>query len=172
MKPLYARPLTDEERAGLRQSLKSKHGFTVRRAHMLLLSADEQLKVDMIGERLGCQGQALREAIHAFHREGLACLQPKPKGNRQDQRALNEAARQQLGELVRRSPRELGYDTSLWTLPLLAEACLKQGLVTSAITGETVRATLVAMGIMWRRAKQRISSPDLQYARKKSAATG
>ena len=53
MKPLYARKLTDEERQVLRQSLKSRNGFAVRRAQMLLMSADEQLKVDEIGGRVG-----------------------------------------------------------------------------------------------------------------------
>jgi hypothetical protein len=172
MKPLYARPLTDEERQSLRQSLKSANGFRVRRAQMLLMSTDEHLKVDVIGQRMGCQGQAVREAIHAFHREGLQCLEAKAKRPRKDRRSLSETARQQLRDLIRRSPRELGYETSLWTLPLLAQACLKQGLVTAPITGETVRATLAAMGIQWRRAKQRITSPDRHYARKKSGATG
>jgi hypothetical protein len=36
---------------------------------MLLLSADEGLKVDAIGQRVGCQGQAVRQAIHAFHHQ-------------------------------------------------------------------------------------------------------
>ena len=65
----------------LHQSLKSSNGFTVRRAQMLLMNADERLKVDEIGRRVGCQGQAVRQAIHAFYREGLSCLQPKAKGN-------------------------------------------------------------------------------------------
>jgi hypothetical protein len=60
MKPLYARTLTDEERQVLRQSLKSSNGFTVRRAQMILMSADERLKVDEIGRRVGCKGQAVR----------------------------------------------------------------------------------------------------------------
>lgn len=172
MKPLYVRPLTDEERQVLRQSLKSANGFKVRRAQMLLMSADEHLKVDAIGQRLGCQGQAVRQAIHAFHREGLSCLEAKAKGNPQDRRALNETARQQLRELIRRSPRELGYATSLWTLPLLAQACFEQGLVAMPVTGETIRATLATMGIDWRRAKQRITSPDRHYGTKKSGVTG
>ena len=172
MKPLYARPLTDEERQTLRQSLKSANGFTVRRAHMLLMSAEDHLKVDLIGQRLGCQGQAVRQAIHAFHRDGLTCLEAKAKGSGKDRRALDETARQQLRDLIRCSPRDLGYDTSLWTLPLLAQACLEQGLVAMPITGETVRATLAAMGIAWRRAKQRITSPDRHYGTKKSGATG
>jgi transposase len=172
MKPLYVRRLTDEERQILRQSLKSSSGFAVRRAQMLLLSADEGLKVDVIGQRVGCQGQAVRQAIHAFHREGLGCLQPKAKGNPRDRRALDDVAREQLRELIRRSPRDLGYATSLWTLDLLAQACFEQGITATRVTGETIRATLAALGISWRRVKQRIHSPDAHYTVKKSGATG
>lgn len=172
MKPLYARSLTNEERDVLRQSLKSSNGFTVRRAQMLLLSADEQLKVDEIGRRVGCQGQAVRQAIHAFHHEGLSCLQAKTKGNPRDRRALDDAAREQLRQLIRRSPRDLGYETSLWTLDLLAQACFELGITTRQVTGETIRATLAALGISWRRVKQRINSPDAHYTVKKNGVTG
>lgn len=172
MKPLYVRKLTDEERQVLRQSLKSRNGFAVRRAQMLLMSADEQLKVDEIGRRCGCQGQAVRQAIHAFHQEGLSCLQPKAKGNPTDRRALDDRAREQLRELIRRSPRDLGYETSLWTLELLAQACFEQGLTATRVTGETIRATLAALGIQWRRVKQFINSPDPHYTVKKSDVTG
>ena len=172
MKPLYVRPLTDEERPGLCQSLTSSNGFTVRRAQMILMSADEQLKVDEIGRRIGCQGQAVRQAIHAFQREGLSCLQAKAKGNPTDRRALNDGGREQLRELIRRSPRDLGYDTSLWTLELLAQACFERDLTMTQVSGETIRATLAAMGIAWRRVKQHINSPDPHYRVKKSGATG
>jgi transposase len=120
MKPRYARSLTHEKRQVLRQSLKSSNGFTVRRAQMVLLSAEEGIKVNAIGERVGCQGQAVRQAIHAFHQEGLSCLHPKAKGNPTDRRVLDDAARERLRELIRRSPRDLRYETSLWTLDLLA----------------------------------------------------
>ena len=172
MKPLYARPLTDEERQILRQKLKSSNGFAVRRAQMLLLSTDEGMKVDAIGQRVGCQGQAVRQAIHAFHREGLRCLQAKAKGNPTDRRALDDAAREQLRELIRHSPRDLGQETSLWTLDLLAQVCFEQGITSTRVTGETIRATLAAMGISWRRVKQHINSPDPHYTVKKSGATG
>jgi hypothetical protein len=66
----------------------------------------------------------------------------------------------------------LGYETSLWTLDLLAKACCELGLTATQVTGETIRATLAAMGIAWRRAKQRINSPDPHYERKKSGAIG
>lgn len=76
MKPLYARPLTEEERQVLRQSMKSANGFTVRRAQMLLLSADEGLKVAGIAQRVGCQGQAVRQAI-----QWIAVLWTMPLGD-------------------------------------------------------------------------------------------
>ena len=87
MRPLYARELTEEERSHLRQGLKSHSGFTVRRAQMILKSADEGLKVNVIAQQLGCSGQAVRKAIHAFHKEGLAYLEIKPVGRKDDQRA-------------------------------------------------------------------------------------
>jgi hypothetical protein len=102
----------------------------------------------------------------------LRCLQPKAKGNPTDRRALDDATREHLRELIRRSPRDLGYETSLWTLELLTQACFEQGFTATRVTGETIRATLVAMGIAWRRVKQRIHSPDRHYTVKKSGATG
>ena len=172
MKPLYARVLTDEERQGLWEGLKSGNGFAVRRAQMILMSADEGLKVEVIGARLGCQGQAVRDAIHAFHQDGLRCLQPKAVGRRDDQRALQDAARERLRVLMRQSPRIVGYDPSLWTLNLLAQACFEQGLTATRVTGETVRATLSAMGINWQRAQHWITSPDRHYETKKNDETG
>ena len=139
---------------------------------MLLLSADEGWKVEAIGQRVGCQGQAVRQAIHAFHAAGLSCLPPQAKGNPTDRRALDDAARERLRRLIRRSPRDLGYETSLWTLDLLAQACFEQGITAARVTSETIRATLVAMGIAWRRVKQRLTSPDAHYKVKKSGVTG
>jgi transposase len=172
MKPLYARPLTEEERRHLRQRLKARSGFTVRRAQMILKSADDGLKVGDIAQELGCSDQTVREALHAFHHEGLRCLEVKKAGRKDDQRAFDDAGREHLRELIRRSPRDYGHESSLWTLDLLAATSVETGLVQTTITGETVRATLVAMGINWRRAKKRITSPDKHYERKKSGETG
>jgi hypothetical protein len=90
----------------------------------------------------------------------LNSLHAKPKGNPTDRRALDDLAREQL--------RDLGYETSLWTLDLLAQACFEQGITALQVTGETIRATLAAMGISWRRVKQFINSPDPHYTVKKT----
>ncbi|MGH7194624.1 MAG: IS630 family transposase, partial [Candidatus Saccharimonadales bacterium] len=72
---------------------------------------------------------------------------------------------------LRCSPREFGYPTSLWTLDLAAEVSCAQGLTATVVSGEAIRKTLLRLGIGWKRAKQWITSPDVEYARKKAGAT-
>jgi len=168
MKRLYAHPLTQDERRALRAGLKSNAGFTVRRSQLLLLSADDHLTVTAIGHRLGCTGQAVREAIHAFEQAGLTCLHAKSKARHDDQRALDETARSQLGELIRQSPRQYGYAQSHWTLELLAAVCATQGWTQTRVHKDTISATLRAIGIRWTRAKGWLTSPDPAYKVKKT----
>ena len=168
MKPLYARQPTEEEREALKQGLKSTSGFTVRRSQMVLMSADEHLKVDEIGQRLGCSGQAVREAIHAFEQEGVMSLARKTRARLDDQRAFDDVARQALREMVQQSPREYGNEHSLWNLAKLAEVSHRAGLTERVVSEQTVSDTLRSMGIKWRRARQWINSPDPQYEVKKA----
>src|SRR5206468_5897624 len=74
--PLFVRPLTDPERAALRAGLRSPDAFTLRRCQILLASADG-LRPARIAERLSCASQSARNAIRAFHAEGLDCLTEK-----------------------------------------------------------------------------------------------
>jgi transposase len=147
-------------------------GFTVRRAQMILMSAEEGVKVEAIGWRLGCSGQAVRAAIHAFHAQGTACLYRRSRARRDDQRAFDDAARVRLHEMVHQPPRAWGGETSLWTLALLAEVSHREGLTARRVSIETVRETLAQLGIRWGRAKHWIASPDARYGAKKSGATG
>ena len=111
-------------------------------------------------------------AIHAFHDTGLACLERGTHARQDDQRAFDDTAREQLRRLIQQSPREFNYATNLWTLDLLAQASFEKGLSDRLVTGETVRATLKAMGITWQRAKHWSTSPDATDIVKKSDATG
>ncbi len=54
---------------------------------------------------------------------------------------------------------------------LAADVSFEQGLTPTRVTGETIRATLVRLGVQWQRAKDWITSPDPEYARKKARAT-
>ncbi|HVU12205.1 MAG TPA: helix-turn-helix domain-containing protein, partial [Phototrophicaceae bacterium] len=79
MKPLTLRSLTEAERQTIQAGLKSKQGVTVRRNQMVLLSAEEKLKAQEIARRLGCSDQTVRTVLHAFEREGVACLGEKKR---------------------------------------------------------------------------------------------
>ena len=57
--------------------------------------------------------------------------------------------------------------TSCWTLELAAEVCFEHGLTVSQMSIETIRQVLGRLGVGWQRAKNWITSPDPEYARKK-----
>jgi hypothetical protein len=72
---------------------------------------------------------------------------------------------------LHQSPRTFGKPPSTWTLALAAEVCWEQGLTPSQVSSEHIRHPLKRLGVRWQRAKVWITSPDPQYARKKSGAT-
>ena len=61
--------------------------------------------------------------------------------------------------------------TSVWTLELAAQVSFAQGLTAERVSDETIRVTLVRLGVGWRRAKEWITSPDPAYGRKKGPET-
>jgi transposase len=168
--PLLLRPLTDAERQALEAGLRSPQAFTLRRAQILLASA-RGAHVPAIARTFGCSEQAVRNAIHAFERDGPAALTPGSSRPKTIHVAFDAATAERLKALLHRSPRAFGHPTGVWTLPLAAETAHAQGLTGRPVTGETVRATLARLGVRWRRAKHWITSPDPAYARKKGNAT-
>jgi transposase len=136
------------------------------------MSAEEGLKAGDIGQRLRCSDQCVRDAIHAFEAEGLQCLHEKSRARHSPQATFDGAGREWLKSLIQQSPRSFGYDSSLWTLDLLAELAHQQGYSERQVNPETVGRALAQAGIEWKRAKQRINSPDADYVGKKSDATG
>ena len=55
-KPIFVRDLTEEEDARLKQGLRSKDGFEVRRSQIILASARKQTAIQ-IGRELNCDDQ-------------------------------------------------------------------------------------------------------------------
>jgi len=168
--PLFVRHLTATERQQAQAGLRSREAFTARRCQILLASADG-LRPARIARNLGCSTGTVRNAINAFHREGMACLQAKSSRPHSARAFLDEGFKDPLKDLLHHSPRTCGKPTSLWTLDLLAEVCFARGWTPRQLTGEAIRVALKRLGIRWRRAKQWITSPDPAYARKKKPAT-
>jgi transposase len=168
--PRFVRPPTEEEEQALAAGLRSGDAFTLRRCQIVLASA-RGARAPAIARSLGCSDQTVRNAIHAFDRDGVAALAAGSSRPHTIHAAFDAAGAERLRALLHRSPREYGHPTSVWTLALLAETAARDGLTPRRVTGETVRATLARLGIRWRRAKGWITSPDPAYTQKNSAAT-
>jgi len=169
-KAIFIRELTADERTALEAGLRSPDAFVMRRCQMLLANARGETAIQ-IARNLSCHDQTVRNAIRAFNQSGLACLQPGSSVPHTIGRAFDQASAERLRGLLHQSPRTFDKPTSLWTLDLAAEVAYTQGLTSEQVSGETIRATLVRLGVGWRRAKHWITSPDPDYARKKRPAT-
>jgi hypothetical protein len=169
--PIFVRVLTKEERTALETGRRSTDPFVRRRCQIVLASAD-QTPVPDIARVLRCNDQTVRNAIHAFTATGVAALTPGSSRPHTTHAAFPGAQAEALRDLLHRSPRDFGQDTSLWTLEVAATVAFAEGVSPTRVSGETIRATLARLGVRWRRAKQWITSPDPAYLRKKGGATG
>jgi transposase len=169
--PLFVPSLSAAQQQRLRQGLRSGDAFTVRRCQILLASARGE-RPARIARQLGCTSATVRNAIHAFGREDLDCLQQKSSRPHSAKPFLGPEHAEPLKDLLRHRPRAFGKPTSLWTLDLVAEVCQARGWTPRRLTGEAIRVALKRLGIRWRRAQHWITSPDPASARKKNSATG
>jgi len=169
--PIFVRTLSNEERKRLEAGLRSKDAFVLRRCQMLLASSRGN-EVPRIAENLGCGQQTVRDAIHDFNDRGLDALTPGSSRPKRTRAVFEEDRAERLREMLHRSPREFGHDSSLWTLEMAAQVAFEEGLTGRRVSGETIRATLGRLlGVRWQRAKRWIGSPDPLYERKKGGAT-
>src|SRR5919107_4230096 len=166
--PIFVRSFSDEERKALQAGLRSKNTFTLRRCQMLLASSRGEY-APKIGESLGCGEQTVRDAIHDFNQRGLDALVAKSSRPKRTREVFDQRSADLLREMLHRSPREFGHDSSLWTLDMAAQVAFEEGITKRRVSGETVRATLSRLlGVRWMRAKRWLTSPDLLYERKKT----
>ena len=172
MKPrLFVAPLDVLQEQQLRQGLRSADAFTARRCQILLASAQGDTP-SQIARHLSCTPATVRNALHAFSREGMTCLHEKSSRPHSARPFLDARHTETLKDLLHHSPRLFDQPTSLWTLDRLAGVCHAKGWTPRQLTGEAIRIALKRLGIRWRRAKHWITSPDPAYARKKKRGTG
>jgi transposase len=171
--PIFVLSLSEKERESLQAGLsRSKDSFVMRRCQILLASSRGQ-SPPKIARSLGCgESQTVRNAIHAFNERGLDALTPGSSRPKRVHAAFEQESAESLREMLHRSPREFGHESSLWTLEMAAGVAFEQGLTQRRVSGETIRATLSRLlGVRWMRAKRWITSPDPLYERKKGGAT-
>ena len=169
-RPIFLRPLSDAERQTLEAGLRSSDAFVLRRCQILLASSRGE-NAYQIARSLGCNPQTARNAIHAFNERGLPeALQRGSKRPHTIHRAFDPERAEALRELLHKSPREFGKQSSLWTLEYAALVSFEEGLTKERVSGETIRATLSRMGVRWELSPSAGSPAPTQSTREKKAA--
>jgi transposase len=151
--------------------VRSTSGFLLRRCQIILASSQGQTP-SQIAPSVGRTPQGVRNVIHAFNRQGLACLEQQSNRPQRLRTLLDDASLEALRDLLHQSPRAFDKPTSLWTLELAAQVSFEQRLTPYQVSTEPIRQALNRLGKNWRRARHWISSPDPEYQRKKGLETG
>jgi transposase len=164
MKRIQVPPLTGEQLADLEELYQKTATPRYRtRAQMVLLSAEKGLKAEEIAEITRESYITVLRWLKRYQAEGVEGLKDTPRPGRST--TVTEAYRTKLLEVVRRRPRSLGLEYSMWTLRRLADYLAEEtGL---RISHETVRRELAKDGIVFSQPQHTISSPDPEYKVKK-----
>jgi transposase len=131
--PISVGSFSDEEREALQSGLRSKDAFTLRRCQILLASSRGE-HAPRIAHSLGCGQQTVRDAIHKFNQRGLDALGARSSRPKRTREAFDQESAEALREMLHRSAREFGYDTSLGTLEMAAQAAFGEGRPISSIS--------------------------------------
>src|SRR4051794_37912319 len=89
--PIFVREPSAEERARLEAALRAADAFTVRRARIVLLSADGRRPREIAGG-LRCAVRTVRNGIRAFNAAGVAALEAGSSRPKSAAPVLGEAA--------------------------------------------------------------------------------
>jgi transposase len=135
------------------------------------LASARGARASELARQFGCSEGTARNTIKSFNQHGLECLKKKSSRPKKLRTIVDEEKREKLRTLLHPSPRIWGRERSLWTLELAAAVCFEQGVTPQRVSIETIRQALVRLGVSWQRAKHWITSPDPQYALKKSSVT-
>jgi transposase len=160
----------EKERDRLEAGLRSRDTFEVRRCQILLASARGEW-VPRIAATLGCNDQTARNVIRRFERDGVdACLTRRSSRAHTIHAKVDAVGCEQLRAVLHQSPRTFGKPTGVWTLELVAEVAFAEGITAERVSDETIRQAMRRLDVRWKRAKEWITSPDPEYARKKARA--
>jgi transposase len=164
MEKLYVSSLSEEQKAELDELYRKTEVPRVRtRAQMVLLSAEKKLKVDEIAGIVRESSVTVLRWLHRYIAEGIQGLLDAPRAGRSS--ILTDEFRKRLLEVVRRRPRSLELEYSMWTLQRLADFMAEDTGI--RVSTETLRRALAKEDIVFSRPQHTISSPDPEYQVKK-----
>jgi transposase len=130
---------------------------------MVLLSSEKGLKAEEIAQIVRESDITVLRWLKRYLAEGIEGLKDAPRPGRSV--VVTEEYRKRLLEVVRRRPRSLGLEYSMWSLQRLADYLAEETGI--RVSSETVRRELAKEGIVFSRPQHTISSPDPDYQVKK-----
>ena len=164
MRRIQLPPLTKEHLTELEELYKKTDKPRYRtRGQMVLLSAEKGLKAEDIAQIVRESHVTVLRWLKRYMVEGVEGLKDVPRPGRSTM--VTDEYRRQLLEKVRRRPRSLGLEYSMWTLQRLADYMAEESGI--RVSHETVRRELAKEGIVFSRPQHTISSPDPEYMVKK-----
>src|SRR5215510_16434118 len=143
--PLFVRPLTPEEREGLRQFTESTCKEEAARARVILASAEGKTAIE-ISNSFGSHPTNIKKCIRKFNSEGLEGISAKKRGPQGGPRP--RFSNVQIDEVLRLAsinPVEAGYGFKEWSLQKLANAAMAR-MIVDRISHVTVRQMLKRQG--------------------------
>jgi transposase len=93
-----------------------------------LLASAKGTKPKQIATAVGCSVQTVRNTIHAFEQQGVACIEAESSRPKTPKPIFDATKRERLRQLLHAHPRLFGKSRSTWILDLLAEVCCEQGI--------------------------------------------
>jgi transposase len=164
MEKLYVPSLSVEQRVELEELYRKTDVPRVRtRAQMVLLSAEKKFKVDEIADIVRESSVTVLRWLHRYIAEGIQGLLDAPRAGRSS--ILTDEFHKRLLEVVRRRPRSLELEFSMWTLQRLVDFMAQATGI--RVSTETIRRALAREDIVFSPPQHTISSPDPEYHIKK-----
>jgi transposase len=155
---------SSEQMTALHELYRTTKDVRLRtRSQMILLAAEKKMVAHEIADIVRTDEQTVRRWMKRYLAEGIEGLKDMPRPGA-DAKVTVEYEDQMLAA-VRRRPRSLGLDFSMWTLQRLADHLAEETGI--RVSDETVRLHLAAHEIVLSRPQHKISSPDPDYEVKK-----
>jgi transposase len=160
---LHLIPESSEQVRELRDLYHSTKDVRVRMRAQIILLAFDGKSAPAIAKIVDLDPVSVRRHMKRYRDEGIAGLDDKERSGRP--RIVTPEYIELALATVRRRPRALGLNFSVWTLDRLLAYLQEKTHIT--VSDETLRTHLRDHGISFSRPQHKVSSPDEDYLQKK-----
>ena len=160
--------LTGQDRRRLGRALRqSRDRRTYRRVLAVLCIARGEL-IEQVARVVGVSQRTIYQWLDGY-RQGhrIEALQDRPRSGRP--RAASSISHARIARELRKNPMRMGYQTTGWTVDLLARHLTDR--YGCPIQARTLRRRLEQMGLAWKRPRHRYQRPK-NLPQKKGRSSG